>query len=523
VTRRCARSLLVAAALAALGTAGPCPGSDPPSWPRYDDPGNPILHGDQLHPDAERGAAEIVPGAPLIVPGGDIRGSSDDLVVANVRGDVDLVLRTGAATLTGAILPPSLLAPGGVTAEAVAEPFGEGVPVPFEVVPSDGAGPYGNLAVPAYWSGQPILVLAFSDLDGDGYVGITELDGDATDAVLEEAELTPTGRAFALGEDGAGRGEIAIRVGGPPGARAIAALTAATCAGPYREDHRDGTVPDGPVVTTHLPFLPNTDPERFSFEGPRDPTQVGLASLTAAIDVRPSQLPIPSDPAHGEAFTLHLDGSTSTIDIARVSSGSAVRFGLVRVAHPDRRPTGPVRPGLDPGGNRVALEVLSLLALADDGDETREALQVVALDRLGNVAEPSGAAEVTLATSGGIRIASPDVDGDPFRETVELDGAEGVAIELDDLGGAWDDPPDARVLLESELAPTRVDVSLADPDVNDSGDVDALDLLAIGFALGAEPGDGSFQAALDVDGSGVIDEADLSISAAHLSEPIAVP
>jgi len=515
---------LTAAAFAALGVAGPCTGKDPAIWPRYDDPSNLILHGDPLYPDPEKGAAEIMPGAPLILRrSDDVLGARYDRLIARVRGDVDLVVRTGAAARAGAILPPSLLIPGGTAAVGVAEPFGGGVAVPFEAVPSDGAGVYGNVAVPYYWRGLPVLVLAFSDLDGDGYVGITGLDGDDSDALLEEAELTPTGRAFAFGESDAARGEIAIRVGGPPGARAIAALTAATFAGPYREHHRDGLVPDGPVIMTHLPFFPETDPERLALEGPRDPAAVVAGSLTAAMNVRPAQLHFPSYSSLGEAFTLRLDGSTSTIDVASVRSGSAVRFGLVRVARGDRRPIAPVRPGLDSNGRRVALEVLSHWALADDGDATHSTLQVVALDRLGNVTSPPPNANVVLEVSGGIWIASPDTDGDPFRETVQLRDARGVEIELDDLGSSWDDPPDARVLLESALAPTRIDVSLGDPDVNDSGAVDALDLLAIGFARETGAGDDDFDIRLDIDANGVIDDADLALAASQLGESIATP
>jgi hypothetical protein len=106
---------------------------------------------------------------------------------------------------------------------------------------------------------------------------------------------------------------------------------------------------------------------------------------------------------------------------------------------------------------------------------------------------------------------------------VVLDDARGVAIELDDLGVAWDDPPEARVLLESGLAPTRIDVSLGDPDVNDSGVVDTLDLVAIGFARGTGPDDDDFDHSLDVDGDGRVDDADLSIVAHQLGETIPAP
>jgi hypothetical protein len=39
--------------------------------------------------------------------------------------------------------------------------------------------------------GKPVLVIAFADLDDDGFVGVTELDGDPLDWVIKESELEP--------------------------------------------------------------------------------------------------------------------------------------------------------------------------------------------------------------------------------------------------------------------------------------------------------------------------------------------
>jgi hypothetical protein len=129
----------------------------------YDNPADPVLHGDPLDPDTGR-VAEMPPGAPWIRIGPDgVLGTSDDIVVPAVRGDVDIVVRSGSPSLAGGIPAPAPLR-GHVEAARV-EPFGQGERIAFMVLPSDGLGPlpWGRLAVPSYFEKLPFLAVAFAD------------------------------------------------------------------------------------------------------------------------------------------------------------------------------------------------------------------------------------------------------------------------------------------------------------------------------------------------------------------------
>ena len=150
-------------------------------------------------------AAEIVPNAPWIRPGRDRElGTADDDIRPNVRGDIDLVLRSGGAAIGATIPAPTASAAPSLWPQGVAEPFAEGTPIDFVVIPVDGhtSALYGTPGAPPYWNGMPVLVMAFADLDGDGFIGVTNLDGNAFDHALEEAEWSPVGRRFTFGAAG---------------------------------------------------------------------------------------------------------------------------------------------------------------------------------------------------------------------------------------------------------------------------------------------------------------------------------
>jgi hypothetical protein len=474
---------------------------------------DPVLTGDPLDPDTGR-VAEIVPGAPWIRPGPDgLLGTADDLVFPGTVGDVDLVVRTGLAAVPSAIPDPSPLT-GSVPTGAIA-PFGAGMPVPFVVVPSDGLDPqpYGSPAVPAYLEGMPVFVVAFADLDGDGYVGITHLDGDSSDASLERAELVPVGRRYVLGSGGGAAGTLAVTAGGPPGAPLRIAVAAAAYAGDFDPAYRGGIVPNGPAVMTHLPFLPVTDPAA-ALMPTRLPLRLAESGGRVAMRALPAFEPDPADPRIGEAFTLRLDGSDPSIDVADTVSGAPIRFGVVQRPDPAlylALPTRPLRPGLDTAGQVVPFEVLNRIVVADDGGGTPTRVRIVALDQLGNVTAPGAATQVVLRSRGVVRIASPDADGDPFREIVVVADARGVEVALDDWGGAFDDHSRDRLSVKAHGRPARYDVVLPDPDVDDDGTVGLLDQQRILAHLGAQLGEGSFDPGLDLDGNGRIEASDAEL------------
>ncbi len=489
--------------------------------------GDPLLNFDAFD-GRTWNAAEIVPDTPWIRRGADKElGTADDVIVTTVRGDTDLVLRTGGAAIGATIPPPSAVGVPSAWPRGVAEPFAEGTPIDFVVVPVDGhtRATYGTPGTPPYWDGIPVLVLAFADLDGDGFIGVTNLDGDPLDHALEEAEWTPVGRRFAFGASGQAAGSLQIGVGGPSAARARVALGAAAWAGALDPTFMSGNVPRGPAVMTRLPFLPVLAPTQVlegGAAGPPPPTPTSLVG----VEIRVARAPDPNDPRIGESFTLRLDGSDATIDGARIQSGAASRFGVVQPPDPATYldlPARPLRPGLAPDGARVAVEVLTRAWVADDGVATRTALRVVPLDRLGNVTDPAAATPVTLRTSGPVRIAFPDTDGDPHLEIVSVVDAIGAAIELDDSGGAFDDVDADALLIEAGDALVRVELLLPDPDVDDSGTVATADVDAINAHLGDRLGDPGFASRFDLNGSGRIDAADVAIAMAQLGALVTIP
>jgi hypothetical protein len=473
-------------------------------------------------------AAEIVPNAPWIRAGRDRElGTPDDEIRPDVRGDIDLVLRSGGAAIGATIPAPVASGAPSSWPLGVAEPFAEGTPIDFVVVPVDGhsGAPFGTPGAPPYWNGMPVLVLAFADLDGDGFIGVTNLDGSAVDHALEEAEWSPVARRFAFGAAGQAEGSLQIGVGGPASAPARIVLGAAAWAGAFDPKFLGGNVPRGPAVMTRLPFLPILDPTKVLEGGANGPPPAGPDSLVG-VEIRVAHAPDPNDSRVGESFTLRLDGSDPTIDAGRVRAGAASRFGVVRQPDPLTYldlPARPLRPARAPGGARIAVEVLTRALVADDGGATRTAMRVVPLDRLGNVTDPAATTLVTLRTGGTVRIASPNSDGDPHAEIVTVSAAIGAAVELDDTGGALDDIDSDLLLIEAGDALARIELLLPDPDVDDSGTVDAADVDAIDAHRGERLGDPGFDPLFDLDASGRIDDGDVVIAEAQLGALVTIP
>jgi hypothetical protein len=516
--RRLRARVVALAAVAATTLAVRCVGFQ---W----DPADPMLHLEAIDPDTGK-VVEMPAGTPAIFSGPDARfGTADDQIFPFVTGDVDLVVRSGTRGFTGPF-PPAAIA-GGVASlpEAIAEPFGDGSPVPFVVAASDGRPdpPTGDPVSPPSLVGAPILAVAFGDLDGDGFIGITQLDGNASDASLEEEELRPVGRVFAIASGGRADGQIAIGAGGPPGAELLVALGAAAYAGPFDAQHFGGRVPDGPMVMTQLPFLPRTAPDDVidgNAPGPADP-----GALVGA-QIEPAYVPQPGTPQVGERYTLRASAPSPSLDFARARSGALARFGLAAAPDPGRYrslPGRPLRPGLDGAGARAVYEILQQIWLPDDGASSTLSARVVPLDRLGNVTTTSSPTLVTLHAAGGLRIVSPNLDGDPSVETVSVANARGVPIELDDAGAGSFDDPDGSLTLESAGGLLRLDVFLADPDVDDSGSVTAQDVSLVDAARGSDLGEPLYDPRFDLTGDGRIASDDRSLVQNHLGESVPVP
>jgi hypothetical protein len=163
------------------------------------------------------------------------------------------------------------------------------------------------------------------------------------------------------------------------------------------------------------------------------------------------------------------------------------------------------------------------LTLPDDGSDATSTLRVLPIDDFGNIAALPQPHTVEIVASGALQITWPDTDGDPAREMLVIADARGAEIVVDDLRGAWDDANTAQLRLTGAFPPNLLEVTVVDPDVDDSGFVDLADLELISDALGSEVGDPEFQRRLDLDGSGRVREQDLAIVSQALGQSVAVP
>jgi hypothetical protein len=459
VSARSLRRAFALALFALLGAGCEVGSSENPDLPVVDP-----FAGDPIDPETGV-AAEIVPGAPWIQPGPDEEyGSADDVFVPGVVGDVDLVVRVRPAEIGAGFPAPAPLR--AVQTTAIARPFSMGAAIPFAAAFADFAG---APVAPEFMRGLPLLVLAFADLDDDGYVGRTHRDGETRDTALETLELYPIGRRYAVPRGKVAEGTLSVGLGGPLGVSV--ALGAAAIAAPFENPNLpcvachswpspaadvlllpfvagSEVAPQGAVAMTHLPFLPDTDVDYR--DAPRGLVPAHPDARVGVL-VEIALLPNPGDPRVGEAFTLPLDGSSPSIDVARAISGKPRRFALAQPVDPlTWRPTPGriVRPGLGDAGESRVVEIVQRTALA-----ARTAFRVVPVDELGNVAASVSNAPIALRADGDVRIVAPDLDGDPLRETIAAGGTAGRAIELesavpDGVGSLLIDAPEGIARVE---------------------------------------------------------------------------
>jgi len=376
-----------------------------------------VFDGDPVDP-ATGLPYEMLPGFPLVTPGPDgLFGTADDTIDPTITGDIDLVVRSGSPAATATIPPPT--AQGGRTAlpVGVAGPSTSGgTEIPFTVFLSDGAtsgaAPSGHLLAAADMDGLPVLVAAFADLDGDGFVGITNQDaGGSADNSLEVRELEPVGRAVALLSGGVARGSVAIRAGLPTSHGGLTiALTAMALTGTFDPGFFDGNVPNGPAITTAQPFVPQSDLTRLIRDraapvGP-DTTLQPILQFGAFPPAAALQL-----------FALPLDGSSPTIDAALVDAQPATRVAFLS----------------DPGVPALRGAVGDLV-LGTRSPENRRRLRVVAVDRWGNATDPPPGFAVTVRATSPLRIQ-------PHRATLKpvvIDSSNGAPISVKGPGRTGD-------------------------------------------------------------------------------------
>ncbi len=347
-----------------------------------------VFNGDPINP-ASGLPYEIAPGFPLVLPGPDgVLGTADDVVDSAIIGDIDMVVRSGSPAATSVIPPPTIVGGRGAVPVGVAgSTVSGGVEVPFTVFLSDGvtssAAPSGHLLPAADMDGIPVLVAAFGDLDGDGFIGPTG-DPSPPMAALQIRELEPVGRAVALFSSGVARGSIAVHAGSPArdGGLSIA-LTAMALTGPFDPTFFGGNVPSGPAISTALPFVPQRDLTRLI----RDRAVPAAPNSTLQQVIQFAAVP---SVASGAPFALPLNGSSPTIDVAVVDSQAAVRAAFQENARP---PT--LRHAVDD------------IVLGTTTPANARQLRLAATDRWGNPADVSGGFAVTLRATPPLRIVQP--------------------------------------------------------------------------------------------------------------------
>jgi len=424
-----------------------------------------VFDGDPIDPDTDQPRV-LLPGVGLIDPGpNDKYGDGDDVFDASFTGDVDLVLRTGGTYAGGAFPPPAAGIASAPTVTAGGEALG-GSKVAFDVVVSDGATspPAGHPLTGPELDGHGTVVFAYADLDGDGFIGPTNADGTADNEVERQEVLTPVGRQVGVILAGAASGSLGVSLGAPASAGGLGLVLVAGAT--------TGASPplfiDGPWIATLLPFMPSTDPHRILGGTSHAPDPDTLADIELEMDSERHWVPTPDHPVIGTPLAIPLDGSSITVDLARAVSGPAVGAGIgvpidvaTYVAAPDRR----LLPARDPTGTtRVLVDVDTPIALADDGPGDAVTVLVYAADLLANPTDPAAALGVALEVGGALRIATPDSDGDPRRETVTLASAASVAITLDDSGAAGDfSGPDRLIATVGGVPTAALDVQVGDP------------------------------------------------------------
>jgi hypothetical protein len=412
----------------------------------------PVLQGDPV--DGFGRAWPILPGVPLITANDD--GDFNPPVIdPNTIGDVDLVVRAGHLT-PGVTMPPPVLVPP--SAAAGGSRFPGGSDIPFTVIASDGdpTVPGGHPLLGPELDGVPVVVFAFADLDRDGVVGPTDADsaGAADNArELQESEF-PVGVRVAYFLGGVAQGVVAADVGAPASSGGLpVVLTAASYVGQFSLDFFLGTVPDGPGIATLLPFFPRLDPDRvIDTDGSAGPA---LPNGRLGVEFE-SEFEAPvNDPLLGTPFALPTDGSSVTIDRALVGGGRVSRVRFVQPSSPVGLTGHEPRLPLRPGAADSLFDPLTDVTLVDDGPGSAVDVRLVPVDRLDNVTDAAPPVTIELIASSGIAITSPDVDGDPSRESVAFGDGTGILATIDDSGAGNDSGPQGT--LDVELDGVRVD------------------------------------------------------------------
>ena len=394
-----------------------------------------VFLGDPIDP-ATGLAYSILPGVPLLYPGADGRyGTADDVIDSGLVGDVDLVVRT-APVLSSAVIPAP--APGVAAApSAVAGGLvgGAGSQAAFFLAFSDGATTpvAGNALLGPELDHRRALVVAYADLDGDGWIGPTATSAADQIQIRRQEALTFAGRTMAEFAGGVASGQLGLVFGLPASVGGLGVVVgggAATGATP-------NLYADGPWVTTLLPYMiPLAQGAVVGGEptGPLDP--LGLVDLELSGGA--VYLPAPNDPKLGTPYAIPLDGSSPSVDLVRSLSGRPAGAGFAVPVDPATYVAQwqhVIRPIVGPTGAREIVEPLTAATVDGTTD-----IALFPADLLGNAADPPpGGTAITVEVGPAVRITAPDGDGDPSRETIVFASPRAVTLTLASNGAAGPD------------------------------------------------------------------------------------
>ncbi|HEY2776222.1 MAG TPA: hypothetical protein VGK20_19430 [Candidatus Binatia bacterium] len=473
-TRRGRATRVALVSCIALATAALCVGASPGRARAGDLCASlpPVFDGDPCDP--ANGPYPMLPGLPLVLP---IKGPSGrwsdgpPTISTGFTGDVDLAVRIGSFPTVTQIPPPAGSTDNPTLLQNTAGGGGnsQGNAVTFTTFVTDGPGTFPYGAPLAGLDQRPVAVFAYADLDGDGVIGPTDADGTLDNQVEAQEAVGHVGRQVGQISTDRFSSQLAVRLGAPA---SIGGLRVVLVAGMYTGDDPNQLWSDRTPIFTSWPFFPPLDPLQVAFLAEANPPDPNGPNI---LFYQPSEflLTDPSEPGLVEAFAVHADGSNPSTDQFVSISGPAVGVQMFRDVNPATfTPSSRtiVRPApAVTGPDRRLVQAAGEIAVPS-GNTVQ--LRLLPVDSLGNIADPDpSGVPARLRAEGGLRILSPDADGDPYAETLNIDSARGttVVIGTDGVVGR------ARVTLfdPPPAVPTGLDQALV--FVTPSGNVDADD------------------------------------------------
>jgi hypothetical protein len=393
---------------------------------------SPVFTGDPCDPAT--GPYPMMPGVSLVLPIKGPTGRWTDgppAITSTLTGDVDLAVRVGSFPVATEVPAPAGSALNPVLLQNVAGGGGssQGSAVAFTAFVTDGPGLTTYGAPLAGLHERPVAVFAYADLDNDGVIGPTDADGNIDNEFEKQEAVGHIGRQVGQIDVDRFRNLVAVRTAAPA---SLGGLRVALVAGMYTGDDPLQLWSNGTPIFTNWPFFPPLDPVAVVWldeANPPDPSGPNI------LFYQPSEflLPEPSEPGLVEAFALAADGSNGTTDQFLSLSGPAVGVRLFRnVSTTNFKASSRlglrVAPATTGPGRRLVAPVGAIAVTTGQQAEVR----LLPVDSLGNIADPLPAGiPVKIAVDGGLRISSPDLDGDPTTETISIDTAAGVLVQFD--------------------------------------------------------------------------------------------